>query len=88
MSSFNFYNSRLPSYYHGMYQDGYTPEEILEASRRHIYEMVEANNKKNEKAKAEKEMKIEIEKQVDKAVNKAVEDAIKEIFKDFKITIK
>ena len=31
------YQKQVPEYYKGMYQDGYTPEQILDAIHRKIY---------------------------------------------------
>ena len=38
------YNKNIPEYYDTMYLDGYTPQEIYEAHRRKILELINGNN--------------------------------------------
>lgn len=38
MTLFEYYNRKVPDYYDYMYLDGYTPEEILMAHRKMMYE--------------------------------------------------
>lgn len=40
------YQKQVPEYYKGMYQDGYTPEQILDAIHRKMYR--QATEKENQ----------------------------------------
>ena len=45
MTLFDYYDSKIPDYYNGMYLDGYKPHEILHAVRR---KMVQRNEERND----------------------------------------
>ena len=44
MRLFDYYDSKIPDYYNGMYLDGYKPEQILHAVRRKIVWQNEERN--------------------------------------------
>ena len=37
MTLLDYYSRKIPEYYHTMYQDGFTPTEIMIAHRREMY---------------------------------------------------
>ena len=71
------FHKNLPEYYDTMYQDGYTPEQIMEAHHRSMVKEYYADQKrKHEEAAAEKAVQAELEKVVSKALD--------DIFKNWK----
>ena len=42
MSLADYYNRNIPEYYDTMYQDGYTPDQIMTAFRKKMYRAYEA----------------------------------------------
>jgi hypothetical protein len=66
----------IPEYYDGMYLDGYTNEEILQAARNKITRM-------DEERRAEELL----QKKIDQAVKEAFEREIKSYFENIMINI-
>ena len=44
MTPAEYNNRKIPPYYRTMYLDGYTPQEIYEAHRRKMLELINGNN--------------------------------------------
>lgn len=42
-----YYTSQIPDYYDTMYLEGYTPEQILTASRKRIFNSMEQDEEEN-----------------------------------------
>ena len=49
------FGRRIPEYYPSMYLDGYTPYEILHATRRKMYQEYQEREEAKRRAKEEKE---------------------------------
>lgn len=39
MTFAEYYNNKIPDYYHGMYRDGYTPQQVLYSAHRKMKQM-------------------------------------------------
>lgn len=53
-----YYNNKVPEYYPTMYQDGYTPQQILFAAHKHLYNRYLESQKVDE-IKVTSEVKVE-----------------------------
>lgn len=48
MTIIQYYNNKIPEYYPTMYQDGYTPQQILFAPHKHLYNRYQESQPVNE----------------------------------------
>ena len=55
MDEMMMYGRRIPEYYDSMYLDGYTPYEILHATRKKMYREYQAREEAKRRAKEEQE---------------------------------
>ena len=61
----------VPEYYRFMYLDGYTPDEIMYASRKKIFSEI---NKQSENLVSDLDIKKAIDSAIDKEIQKLFED--------------
>ena len=81
MTLSGYWNSKLPDYYPTMYQDGYTPEQVMQAFHNTQYKEIqkrrEAEIERQQQERFEKEAFKMIENNFEKAVNQANADVFK-----------
>ena len=58
MDEMMMYGRRIPEYYDSMYLDGYTPYEILPATRKKMYREYQAREEAKRRAKEEQERDV------------------------------
>ena len=58
MDEMMMYGRRIPEYYDSMYLDGYTPYEILHATRKKMYREYQAREEAKRRAKEEQEQEV------------------------------
>ena len=77
----DYYYRKVPEYYHYMYLDGYTPDEIMYAARKKMNREFEEQKRRQQEELMEKLLEKKLEKQIEEFIEKTLDELLKDFGK-------
>ena len=75
------YMRHVPEYYDEMYQDGFTPDEIMYAARKKMNREFEEQKRRQQEERMEKLLEKKLEKQIEEFIEKTLDELLKDFGK-------